>query len=298
MDLANKITIGIPIYNEEKYLKECLESAVKQNCTIIISDNCSLDNSKYICEEYQSKYSSIKYFRQDRNIGQTKNWKFVLDKADTPYFMWLGGHDYISESFAEQSLLGFTDEDIVCVFGDLNRIEVKNHESSSISKLATPSKSLLKNLSSNDPIKRVYSMTKDIHHANLFHSIIRTESLKRASNLILNNPALGGDLLILVKLAKEGRFIKREGFYHAYRDFTSILVQSEEHDPIERWIKNINDPESNYRIQGFDFMRRNIFYTFNSIPHDGTWFGKRKKSFYRKRLKKYLETHFGAYVYP
>lgn len=296
MDLSKEITIGIPVYNEVKYIRECLDSAVKQNCTIIIGDNHSTDGTQAICEEYQAKFPNIQYYRQSKNIGQSFNWKFVLDKAETPFFMWLGGHDYISENYAKNSFLGFTGDDIACVFGDLNRLEIRNGDTLPMTSLGKPSQKFLNKISSDDPCVRMYHMVADIHHCNLFHAIVRTKQLQKICR-ILAEPHLGGDMHILAKLAKEGKFIKGSGFYHAYRDFTSDLVEND-YDPIERWIKQMNAPDSTYQIQGYDYMRRGIFYAYNSIPHDGTWLGKRKKSFYRKRLKKYLESHFGAYVYP
>ena len=60
-----KISIGLPVYNEEKNIENVLKNIINQkykNKEIIISDNSSDDNTKIICIRYSSKYNFIKYF--------------------------------------------------------------------------------------------------------------------------------------------------------------------------------------------------------------------------------------------
>ena len=56
------ITIVVPIYNVEKYLKQCLESLISQtykNIEIILINDGSTDGSKKICEEFAKKDTRI-----------------------------------------------------------------------------------------------------------------------------------------------------------------------------------------------------------------------------------------------
>ena len=56
------VTVVVPIYNTEKYLRQCIESIVSQtypDLQIILVDGDSPDNSKKICEEYAAKDSRI-----------------------------------------------------------------------------------------------------------------------------------------------------------------------------------------------------------------------------------------------
>lgn len=73
------LSICIPTYNREKYLKECLDSVINQEwfdeekIEIIISDNASKDNTTELVKEYQNKHKNIRYFRNDKNLGSAKN---------------------------------------------------------------------------------------------------------------------------------------------------------------------------------------------------------------------------------
>ena len=104
MNHKPKVTIGMPVYNGEKFLYNSLKSLISQsfsNFELLISDNASTDRTSKICEEFARKDQRIKYFRQAENIGPWRNFKFLLDKADTEYFMWSAADDIRSDNFIE-----------------------------------------------------------------------------------------------------------------------------------------------------------------------------------------------------
>lgn len=92
-----KVTIGIPVYNAEKTIEKTILSLVKiPDIRIHISDNNSNDSTSEICKRYTSRYSNIQYTKHKKNFGGKFNLEYVLKKAKTEYFMWLGGDDYLS----------------------------------------------------------------------------------------------------------------------------------------------------------------------------------------------------------
>jgi glycosyltransferase involved in cell wall biosynthesis len=101
-----KVSIGIPFYNEEAYLTAALNSAVTQhykNIEIIVADNCSTDGSANIAREFAKADPRILLHRHQVNKGPAYNFRFVLEQANSKYFVWLGGHDiflpnYISDA--------------------------------------------------------------------------------------------------------------------------------------------------------------------------------------------------------
>ena len=79
-----KISIGIPVYNGEKFIRKCIESVLQQtnrNFELIISDNASTDSTPEICKEFLNKDDRISFERQDKNMGGCWNFNFLLQKA-------------------------------------------------------------------------------------------------------------------------------------------------------------------------------------------------------------------------
>jgi glycosyltransferase involved in cell wall biosynthesis len=101
---SSKITIGMPVFNGEKYINEAIESLLSQTFVdfeLVISDNCSTDKTAKICNEYVLKDKRIRYFRQNQNIGALKNFEFVLKYASGEYFMWAACDDKWSKNWLE-----------------------------------------------------------------------------------------------------------------------------------------------------------------------------------------------------
>jgi glycosyltransferase involved in cell wall biosynthesis len=92
------VTIGIPTYNGGARIHRSLESIRNQNypnLEIIISDNCSTDNTQQVVENFLKQNSDIKYFRQPKNIGQIPNYHFLKETASGKYFMWVADDDMV-----------------------------------------------------------------------------------------------------------------------------------------------------------------------------------------------------------
>lgn len=88
-------TIGIPVYNEVKYLENTLKSVDGQADQIIICDNASTDGTEDICRRFQDGRPYVRYERFSRNMGAGASFRRCLELADTEYFMWVGAHDLI-----------------------------------------------------------------------------------------------------------------------------------------------------------------------------------------------------------
>lgn len=98
------VSVGLPVYNGEKYLKTALDSLLNQTFTdfeLIISDNASTDGTGEICQEYAKKDDRIRYVLQSGNIGPLANFQFVLTEAQGKYFMWAAHDDSWDLTFLE-----------------------------------------------------------------------------------------------------------------------------------------------------------------------------------------------------
>jgi len=72
------VSIGMPVYNGEKYIREALDSLLAQTFAdfeLVISDNASTDGTEAICRNYAEQDARIKYFDSKRILGrlQTSN---------------------------------------------------------------------------------------------------------------------------------------------------------------------------------------------------------------------------------
>lgn len=93
-----KISIIIPVYNVEIYLRECLDSCINQtleDIEIICVDDCSTDNSYKILEEYSKKDPRIKILRQKENKKQGAARNKGLEFATGEYVWFIDSDDYI-----------------------------------------------------------------------------------------------------------------------------------------------------------------------------------------------------------
>ena len=100
MNILNQplLTIGIPVYNGERFIKQTMESILPQltpevlECVeVIISDNCSTDATGSLVLEYVNNFDKhIKYFRNDRNYFYDGNIDLVVERSLGKY-VWLLG---------------------------------------------------------------------------------------------------------------------------------------------------------------------------------------------------------------
>jgi glycosyltransferase involved in cell wall biosynthesis len=102
-----KVSIGMPVYNGEKFIREALDSLVVQTFTdfeLIISDNASTDNTESICHEYAARDARIRYVRQPVNKGPLVNFQYVLENAIGEYFVFNAADDFRSNDCIEYYL--------------------------------------------------------------------------------------------------------------------------------------------------------------------------------------------------
>lgn len=89
------VTIFLPVYNGANYIRQAIDSVLKQtytNWTFLIVDNCSTDNTAEICQPYLTD-SRFKYVLNETNLGVHGNFHKALSLCDTPYFAYLSHDD-------------------------------------------------------------------------------------------------------------------------------------------------------------------------------------------------------------
>lgn len=121
-----RVSIVIPIYNSEKYIRECIEMVLCQtykNFELLLIDDGSTDDSGDICKEYEKRDSRIKYYyKENSGVADTRN--FGINCATAPYIMFIDSDDYIFSNTIENLILGIQNSEFsMCgyeIFDDTN----------------------------------------------------------------------------------------------------------------------------------------------------------------------------------
>src|SRR4051794_9402520 len=102
-----RLSIGLPVYNGERWLTQAIESLLGQtygDFTLLISDNGSTDATRDFCEAYAKRDSRVQYLRHDVNRGVIWNWNWVFKVSHSEYFKWAACDDVYHPKFLESCI--------------------------------------------------------------------------------------------------------------------------------------------------------------------------------------------------
>jgi len=89
--MSPTLSIGVPVYNGERYLARCLESLVSQTLTdieIVVADNKSTDSSLEIAHDFARRDDRVTVLPADENLGAAWNFNRLVEATVAPYFCW------------------------------------------------------------------------------------------------------------------------------------------------------------------------------------------------------------------
>ena len=98
-----KVSIIIPVYNVEKYLERCVDSALNQtyeNLEIILVNDGSTDNSLQICEKYQTENRVKIFSEENRGLPTARN--LGVKKSSGDYIFFLDSDDWLDKDLIEK----------------------------------------------------------------------------------------------------------------------------------------------------------------------------------------------------
>ena len=111
------VSIGLPVYNGDRYLAEAIESILAQtydNIELIICDNASTDRTQGICEAFQRRDHRVRYVRNPENIGGNRNFRKTFELSRGRYFKWASHDDNLAPDFIASCLAVLEkDDDVV-----------------------------------------------------------------------------------------------------------------------------------------------------------------------------------------
>lgn len=201
--ICNKpnLSVGLPVFNGEKYLRQALDSILNQTYKpfeLIISDNASTDKTQKICQEYAGMDDRIKYFRNKSNIGAPGNYNLTFRLSRGKYFKWTAYDDLLAPEYLEKCVKVLdTDSSVVlchslvgCI--DENGILVGDYDSRTLHRI-----------SSAKPHERFRDLISPKNTCWAIHAVMRSSSLRKTH---LHGDYLDADRNLLAELGLMGRF--------------------------------------------------------------------------------------------
>ena len=104
-DAAPRLTLGLPVYNGERFLAASLDALLAQTFTdfeLIISDNGSTDGTGMIARRYESIDPRVRYVHHPRNLGSSFNHNFVIEQARGEFFKWVSHDDLYAQDLLQR----------------------------------------------------------------------------------------------------------------------------------------------------------------------------------------------------
>ena len=195
------VSIGLPVYNGERYLRRALDCLLAQdydNFEIVISDNASTDSTRQICEEYAARDERIKLSCNDTNIGIIANFESVLEKANGSYFMWAAHDDLWGNSFVRtmaNELESHSDASVA-----MSAVE-RAHENGSAGDVVRFNDA---NPNSITTFQLVMALAHGSPHHYFIYGLFRRDFLRQAFK---NFPSvIASDRLMMIQIAMSTRF--------------------------------------------------------------------------------------------
>ena len=127
-----RITVGMPVHNGAATLERAIAGLEAQSLgdfAVIAADNASSDGSGEILADWAAHDPRVTVHRHDGNIGALANFRYVLDRAESDYFMWHACDDWLSPNYLAV-LSGLLDGDPGCglAVGDVVKAEAGGGE--------------------------------------------------------------------------------------------------------------------------------------------------------------------------
>lgn len=212
------ISIGMPVFNGEKYVSLALDSLLAQkfkDFELIISDNGSTDRTESICRSYAARDQRIKFHREEINRGVYWNFNRVFELSRTRYFKWAAADDICAPIFLSSCIEVLeNDPSIVSCHTKTKKID---HKGQILKNLPDPTEGgfspkklkegkplphLKHDASSNQKYRRFHHVLLSSGWGVRISGLIRAQALQRTS-LIL--PYYGYEKVLMAEMSLLGR---------------------------------------------------------------------------------------------
>jgi len=231
-------SLGVPVFNGEAYLEECLSSLIaqpRQDIEIVISDNASDDATEEICRSFASSDKRIVYLRHPENRGAAWNYNECFRQSRGEFFGWTAHDDLRSSDFVDVSLAAFAEagpDHVVVASGS----EFVDH----VGAIIGPDTDTMP-ARSKWPFVRLGTALAHINFAAPVFGLIRRSALDKTR---LIGPFVASDYVLICELAMLGKIAEVDDVLFYRRLHTE---SSREANSTEEEVQNWFDPHSEAR---------------------------------------------------
>jgi glycosyltransferase involved in cell wall biosynthesis len=193
------LSVGLFVYNGERFLEEALHSILNQTFTdfeLIISDNASTDRTSEIAEAYAKRDTRIRYYRSEKNMGAGWNARRVYELATGKYFKWAAADDLLEPDLLRRCVeILESDPDCVVAYARTKQV---NENGTFIKNYVTPMKA-----DSNDPVGRFCAM---LLHCDMCYPIFGVMRMSALHQIPPQGIYVNADGVLLARMSLLGRF--------------------------------------------------------------------------------------------
>jgi glycosyltransferase involved in cell wall biosynthesis len=213
------VSIGLPVFNGENYLRQALQSILAQtydNFELIISDNASTDETPQISAEFAARDPRVKIHRSGKNLGAARNYNHVFKLARGKYFKWAAHDDILAPTFIERAVEVLeADPGVVVCSSRTSKINDKgevtgSYESEPVWDSASPS-------------NRFRSLVFSRHACVVVFGVVRSSDLARTP---LIAPYVNSDRVLLAEIGLRGRFFEIPEYLFFRRDHEGCSIRA------------------------------------------------------------------------
>ena len=222
-DTTPLVSVGLPVYNGEKYVEKAISSILSQtyeNIELIITDNASTDRTREIVEAFAKTDARIKYIRNKENLGASGNFSLSPMLATGKYFKWCAHDDKHSPDYIELCVTELEkDPDLAMAFGSMRMVDAQDNPADYRYE-DHPS------VTSDDAYARFRSQISLNYkiYGRVF-GVYRTELMQIST---LHRPYFGSDRALLCEIALLGKFkrVDQAIFYCREHEERSVHIKS------------------------------------------------------------------------
>lgn len=298
-----KLSVIVPVYNAEKYLRRCLDSLVEQtldDMQIILINDGSTDDSSEICKEYEERYDNIEYLNK-RNEGVMAAWIDGVKVSEGEYIGFVDADDYCEADRFEQFIKSAEKTQADIIIGGHRKIGGDGDISNAIYR-----GSISPGVYEGEDLEYI----KTIYFKEPYFSALRWEKVTKAV-LIKNNIsnfnteiALGDDIIFTLATlldAKKLSVIENYGYYYRYNDSSITHTFSEKRiDELCYLCENI---DYICKLKGYDAykdfeFKRQLSVTTTMLVGSSKRFSEKVRLLKKLRKTEWVKRIFSNDKYP